>query len=156
MDAPSILRRIPTWAVFIFAVVALFAGIVAIALLGGERPDGSSAKEAAVAAAPLWVLAGIETGEGLLWTVFFTEAFARVWRAPWTGMLCGLFAYSVLYHASGGIAVSGWIGLVCGVLYLVLRGRSRWSAALAVVGLRWCFGAMASYLTTHFASVPPI
>jgi hypothetical protein len=60
--------------------------------------------------------------------------------------LCGVFAYSVLYHAREGalaIAASGWLGAVVGCLYVVMRERSRWAAILNALCLRWTFVAYA-------------
>jgi hypothetical protein len=144
--AASRLACLPAWAVFVLGLAVLFLPFAPI----GTPIDipADHAKEAALRAAPLWLLAVVPLGEALLWTVAFTEAFARVFRAPVLGMACGLFAYGVLFHAPEGviaIAASTWVGAVCGVVYLVLRRRSRLKGALAVAGLRWSFVAFAVY-----------
>lgn len=143
----QLLARMPAWGLFVLALVLLFAGLAAIGALI-DLPADPGVKGALVRSAPVWVLVVVPVAEALLWTVLFTEGFAFAFRSPTLGMLSGLFAYSALFHASGGVlgvATSAWIGGVCGALYLILRPRSRWRAALAVAGLRWCFMAYAFY-----------
>jgi hypothetical protein len=142
---PQIFGKAPLWSFYPIGLVLLFAGLVVISAIVGF-PEGVNPKGATLRMAPLWVLVLVPVGEAFLWTVAFVEGFARVFRAPLLGALCGVFAYSVLYHARGGalaIAASGWLGAVVGYLYVVMRERSRWAAILNAVCIRWTFVAYA-------------
>lgn len=126
-----------------FALIV--AGLYVIEALAGE-PATLDPKLEPFAAAPLWILVLVPLAEALVWTVAFTEGFARVFRAPLLGAICGVFAYGVLYHGGQGafaIATSAWIGAVLGYIYVVMRARSRRAALLNVVCLRWAFIALA-------------
>ena len=137
----------PLWSYFPIGLALIFGGLIIASAVAGF-PDEVSPKAATLRIAPLWMLVLalvlVPVGEALLWTVFFTEAIARVFRAPILGAACGVFAYSVLFHGPEGlpaVAVSGWFGTVLGFLYIVMRVRSRWAAFIDVVCLRWAFVA---------------
>ena len=137
----------PLWSYFPIGLALFFGGLIILSAIAGF-PDEVSPKAAILSIAPLWMLVLllvlVPVGEALLWTVFFTEAIARVFRAPILGAVCGVFAYSVLFHGPEGllaVAVSGWFGTVLGFLYIVMRVRSRWGAFINVVCLRWAFVA---------------
>lgn len=134
----------------------MFAGFWPIELAFPDQTD--AAKDAAMRAAPLWVLVPVlilvEMGEALVWTVLFTEGFARVLRAPFAGALCGVFAYSVLFHSAGGmvaVVASGWLVTVVSGIYLAMRERSRRAAVLTAIGIKWVFGAYAFVSIRGFA-----
>jgi hypothetical protein len=136
------------WAYFPTGVALLFVGLWAISVVTGSSNDVDPKSEL-LRTAPLWILVLVPIGEALLWTVAFTEGFAYMLRAPLLGMICGLFVYSVAFHASGGalaIAASAWVGAVWGSLYVLMRGRSRWAAFANLVCLRWAFVAYAYFV----------
>jgi len=145
------LDRIALWWFFPIGLALLFGGLSVIATVL-PMPEGIDPKVELLRTAPLWIVVPvfvlISAGEGLLWTVAFTEGFARVFRAPVAGAVCGVIGYGVLFHFAGGllaIAPSTWIGTVLGCLYLAMRERSRWKAILNTVCLRWAFAAYAFY-----------
>jgi hypothetical protein len=134
----------PLWTYFPVGLALLFAGLVAIGVVMGAS-DEVGPKGEALRRAPLWILVLMPIGEALVWTVLPTEGFARAFRAPLLGAVCGLLAYMV-YHASGGllsVVSSAWVGAVWGSLYVLMRGRSRWAAFATLVCLRWSFVAYA-------------
>ena len=142
---PRLFDRIPSWCFFPIGLVLLSAGLSLIdAIL--PMPEGPDFKSELFRTTSLWILVPaavlVPAGEGLLWTVFFTEGFARVFRAPVMGAVVGVIGYGVIFHFAGGelaIAASTWIGTVLASLYLVMRERSRWKAILNTVCLRWAF-----------------
>lgn len=142
---PRILGKLPLLSFFPIGLVLLSAGLVVIGAIAGN-PDTVNPKGALLPLAPLWLLVLVPMGEVLVWTVAFVEGFARAFRAPLLGAVCGVFAYSVVYHFREGalaIAASGWLGAVVGYLYVVMRERSRWAAILNALCLRWTFIAYA-------------
>lgn len=141
--------KLPLWSYFPIGLALLVAGLNAIGAVAGDSGE-IGPKAELLRAAPLWVLVPVlvlvPIGEALLWTVAFTEAFAYKLRAPLLGAICGLFAYSVVFHAGQGalaVAASAWAGAVWGYLYVVMRTRSRWAAFINLVCLRWAFVALA-------------
>ena len=142
------MRKIPTAAIFLVAAALLVGGLL---VLPFGNDTGSSVDTSAKIAQHPWLFAGVglvvEVGEALVWTVAFIESFAWALRAPWLGAIAGIAAYSVGFHWNRGlvgILASGWIVLVLNVTYLILRERSKKTAVLCTIGLKWCFLAYAA------------
>jgi hypothetical protein len=130
--------RLPLWSFFPIGLVVLFAGMIVIGLIEGPSEEGLK-NAALIRKSALWALVLIPPGEVLLWTVAFTEAVARAFRAPLTGAMLGVFGYGVLYHAPYGInaVVSAtWLGVVLACVYLAMRERSLWAATLTVICIK--------------------
>ena len=132
----------------------MFGGLAAISTVTGPEVLVDPKVEI-LRSAPAWLLgiAGVVVPvlEVLVWTVAFVEGFARVFRTPLLGAACGVLAYSVLFHWSGGIlaiVASAWVGCVLNCAYYLMRNRSRLAAIVNTVALRWSFLAFA-YVQIH-------
>ncbi len=120
---------------------------VPIALSAGTADAmGDKTVDAAMKAAPIWLLivAGLSVPllEAVLWTICFIEGADAIARRPQWGALGGVVAYGAIYHSSGDmrtVLASTWVAFVVNISYLVLRIRSRMMAILWVAGLRWIF-----------------
>ena len=147
-------NKLPLWIYFPAGLVLMWSGLAAISEFAG--PDAlNDPKIAIIQTAPIWLLGAAAVGvpllEALVWTAGFTEGFDYTLHAPILGAVCGVVAYSFVFHWSGGalaIVSSAWIGSVLNVAYCLMRKRSRLAALANAVALRWCFFLFA-YVQIH-------
>jgi hypothetical protein len=140
---------LPLWGYFPIGLALMFGGLVLISALTG--PDGLiDPKIEVLRSAPPWLLGlvglVVPVIEAFVWTVSFVEGFAYTLRTPLLGAVCGILAYGVLFHLSGGIlgiVAATWVGVVLNCTYYLMRNRSRLAAFANTVALRWCFLAFA-------------
>lgn len=136
----------------------MFIGLAALSAITG--PDALvDSKVEILRSAPAWLLGIVSLVvpllEALVWTVAFVEGLAHALRAPLLGAACGVLAYSVLFHWSGGglaIVASAWVGCVLNYAYYLMRNRSRLAAFANTAALRWSFLAFA-YVQIHSVSL---
>jgi hypothetical protein len=149
-----VISRVPLWAVLPLCALALFAVVLPLDLLV-QAPETPSELATVLAVAPraLMISMGllIPIAEGALWTVAFTEIFARWSGRPIVGAVVGCFAYGVLFHLRSGlwgILAATWLASVLALVYLVVRTRSKMLAFAHVVALRWLFVGYAFYVAS--------
>lgn len=137
--------RLRLAAQFLVAVVALFGGLLLLALL---RPDDLSPNRTAEllrsALLPRLLVVGVVAPvvEAFVFSFMFVEGAALMQLNVRLGAVGGILAYSVLYHWSKGpwgIVFSGWVIIVINCMYLAMRAHSVKIAFAGVVLLRWLF-----------------
>ncbi len=150
-------NRLPLWSYFPIGLVLMLGGLAAISEFAGTDALNDP-KIAIIQSAPFWLLLVVAVGvpmlEALVWTAAFVEGFDYTLHAPILGAVCGVIAYSLAFHWTGGalaIVSSAWIGSVLNSAYCLMRTRSRLAALTNSVALRWGFFAFA-YVQIHSLS----
>jgi hypothetical protein len=143
---------------FLVGVVALFGGLLILALL---RPDDAVSAPKRVAeilqstSLPVLLLNGIlgPLAEAFVFSFMCIEGAALTRLNVRLGAVAGVFTYSVLYHWSKGtwgIVFSGWVIVVINCMYLAMRAHSVKAAFAGVVLLRWLFVGVAILLVRSY------
>ena len=156
VNAQSIRLRLA--AEFLLAVIALFGGLLILALLLPADPAPLlDPTLLALQSAPLpWLLVVATFApviEAFVFSFLFIEGAARTRLGIHVGALIGAFVYSVPYHWSkglSGIIVSGWLIIVINSMYLAMRAHSARIAFAGVVMLRWLYVTVAILLARVF------